>query len=265
MKRVVALVAALSIATALGQYYPYGYPFYPTADPWYGYPSDPYGYQGFGYQYPGYGYGTGGHGLGWYGMGGTDYLGQVGNILSELQAQQAYYMGQMDASIRATQAELDKINRYFIDLYRQTTGDVTSPDSYALEAGKLIHCQRNPVDCQLAYENSKASLAARQASFDSWLAGVRERDAANDAAFASWMQNQDYQQSQHSAYVRGAILGLSEYGDPTSNTSYYLPYAPSQESYYQTPTGLPLVFDQARGIWYQVEPNGTYTPYYEVR
>lgn len=240
VKTLLVLAWAASLAVGVGQYYPYGYPFYPPTDPGYGYPTYPY-----------------------YG-GNVDYTGQVGNILADLQAQQAYYMNQMDQIGQGIQAKIAEYDRYFIDLYRRTTGDATSPDAYALEAGKMIHCQQYPVDCQIALQNSQASLAAQQASFDSWMAGVKERDQANDAAFSSWMQQQDMQQAQHSEYVRGAILGLSEYGSTETGSSYYLPYAPSQGSYYQTPSGLPLVFDQARGAWYQLNTDGTYTPYYEV-
>jgi len=129
----------------------------------------------------------------------------------------------------------------------------------------MIHCQRYPVDCQLAMQGSQAAQAAQQSSFNAWMAGVQQKDAANDAAFSAWMQGQADQQASHDAYVRGAILGVSEYGNPDTGTGYYLPFAPGQGTYYQTPTGLPLVFDQSRNTWYQVEVDGTYTPYYEVK
>ncbi len=196
---------------------------------------------------------------------GADPIGTVGGILNDLQASQNYYMNQMDQLGLQIQAQLNEYNKYFIDLYRSTTGDLTSPDAYALQGGQMIHCQRYPVDCQLAMQGSQAAQAAQQSSFNAWMAGVQQKDAANDAAFSAWMQGQADQQASHDAYVRGAILGVSEYGNPDTGTGYYLPFAPGQGTYYQTPTGLPLVFDQSRNTWYQVEVDGTYTPYYEVK
>lgn len=196
---------------------------------------------------------------------GADAYGQVGAVLSDLQAGQGYYMNQMDQIGLQIQAQLSEYNRYFINLYRTTTGDLTSPDAYALQGGQMIHCQRYPLDCQLAMQSSQAAQAAQQSSFNAWMAGVQQKDAANDAAFSAWMQAQNDQQSGHDAYVRGAILGVGEYGNAETGGGYYLPFAPGQGTYYETPTGLPLVFDQSSNTWYQTEVDGTYTPYYEVK
>lgn len=236
------LACALVVGAASAQYYPYGYPYDPTmGGMYYGMPAVP-GYDPT--------------------LGGT--YTPTGDIMADLQAQQAYYMAQMDQIGQNIQAQIEQYNKYFIDLYRTTTGDTTSPDAYALEAGKAIHCQRYPLDCQLAAQGSQAAQAAQQARFDSWMTGVKERDAANDAAFNAWMQQQAAQQESHNDWLRGAILGVDQYADPNTGTAYFLPYAPSQGTYYQTPAGLPLVFDASRNTWYQIEVDGTYTPYYQV-
>ena len=225
------LSCALLVAVAGAQYDPYGYP----------------AGQGFDWSF------------------GGNAMGEIDQIMADLQAGQSYYLDQMDQIGQQIQADIDQINKYFIDLYRTTTGDMISPDTYALQGGQYIHCQRNPLDCQLASQQSQANQAAQQTSFDAWMAGVQQKDAANDAAFGAWMQGQDDQQASHDAYIRGAIQGVGEYGDPTTGTSYYLPFAPSQTTYYETPAGLPLVFDQSRNTWYQIEIDGSYTPYSEVQ
>lgn len=254
--RSMTLVVGLLLASATAQYYPYGYPM--------GYPYDPTmgGYQydptlGMNYGYPA--------GQGFDPNYGGNSMAEMDKIMADLLAGQNYYMGQMDQIGQQIDARIAAINKVFIDLYRTTTGDMTSPDAYALEGGKYIHCQQDPLDCQLAAQSSQAAQAAQQSSFDSWMAGVQQRDRDNDVAFGSWMQGQADQQESHDAYIRGAIQGVGEYGDPGTGTSYYLPYAPSQSTYYQTPAGLPLVFDSSRNTWYQIEADGTYTPYSEVQ
>lgn len=246
---VVVLLCAAVLGLAAGQYYPYGYPAgYP-----YGYQYDPT--MGGTYAMP-YGPTMGGM----YGY--VDPMAQMDSILQEIQARTAQnnqYFAQMDQQL---QARMNEINKYFIDLYRKTTGDMTSPDSYALQMGQAIHCQQNPLDCQLAYQGSKAAQASQQASFDAWMAGVKQRDAANDAAMAAWWQQQQAQEAGVADFNRTVIREEDQYTDPTTGTTYDLPYAPSQNTYYQTPTGLPLVFDPAFNVWYQINPDGSRTPYY---
>lgn len=248
-----ALLCAAAVGLAAGQYYPYGYPT--------GYP--------YGYQYdPTLG--------GMYGMpyyptqGGNQYDPTLGGMygMPYYPTQGGMYnanldpMAQMDLIGQQIQAKLDEYNKYFIDLYRKTTGDTTSPDSYALQMGQAIHCQQNPLDCQLAYQGSKAAQASQQASFDAWMAGVQQRDAANDAAMAAWWQQQQSQEAGVADFNRTVIREEAQYTDPGTGTTYDLPYAPSQNTYYQTPTGLPLVFDPAFNVWYQINPDGSRTPYY---
>ncbi|MDT3682748.1 MAG: hypothetical protein ROY82_09805 [Truepera sp.] len=255
-----AIVAALLLTAATAQSYPYGYPMgypmgYPYVPPTEGYQYDPN--LGMSYGYPA--------GQGFYPSYGGNAAGEVGQIMADLLAGQNYYMGQMDQMGQQIDAQIAQYNKYFIDLYRTTTGDMSSPDAYALEWGKYIHCQRYPLDCQLAAQGSKASMEAQQGNFDAFMAGVQAQSAANDQSFGAWMSMQDSQQASHDAYVRGAIQGVGEYGDPNTGTSYYLPFAPSQGTYYQTPAGLPLVFDPSQNTWYQIEVDGTFTPYSEVQ
>lgn len=53
--------------------------------------------------------------------------------------------------------------------------------------------------------------------------------------------------------------GVSSHGAP-----YQLPFAPAAGTTYQPPEGNPLVFDSPQNIWYQVDPDGWYTPLYSV-
>lgn len=189
---------------------------------------------------------------------------QLGALLNDLQAEQGYYMQQMDQSLQQSEAQLRMYEQYFIDSYRQTTGDYTSPDSVAYSQGMVLHCRQYPLACPLAIQGSQQATADQQAYNAAFQAGMQERYAASDAAFNAWMQNQDSQQRSHETYVQQAILGESNDGDPSTGTTYQLPYAPTQGTWYQTPAGLPLVFDSSSNIWYQIDANGTYTPYYEV-
>lgn len=195
-----------------------------------------------------------------------DPMASMDAILANVQAQQAALDVQMQNTWAQIQAQQRQFEQYFIDLYRSTTGDMTTPDAQALLMGQSIHCQRYPDDCaraaQTAQQGAQSSLAARQASFDSWLAGVQSKDAAFDASVSSWMDGQRAADQQHSNYINGVILGVDQYAPTGGGQGVMLPYAPNQGDVYQGPNGLPMVFDNSSNTWYQVNPDGTYTPYY---
>ena len=191
-------------------------------------------------------------------------VAQLEDLMSQLQAEQNYYMQWMDQAMQQNEAQLRMYEQYFIDYYRQNTGDYTSPDNVAYQKGMALHCQQYPLDCQLAIQGSQQAMADQQAANAAHNASVQEQSAANDASFNAWMQGQADQQKAHENYMDGAIRGVGDYSDPSTGTTYTLPYAPSQGTWYQTPDGLPLVFDSGSNIWYQIDANGMYTPYYGV-
>jgi len=223
-------------------------------------------------QYGGQAYGYPAYGAGGYDPSAMymDPMASMDAIQAQLQASQAAIDAQVQAMMAANQAEIQRLNQYFIDLYRSTTGDMTTPDAQALQLGMAIQCQRNPADCAAAAQSAQASnqaaqasLAQRQAGFDAWLAGVQAKDAAFDAGVAAWMDGQRAADQQHADYMNGVVRGVDQYA-PAGGQGVMLPYAPGQGEVYQGPNGQPLVFDSSRNVWYQINPDGTYTPYYQT-
>lgn len=242
--RLMAVVFAALLATsALAQYgYPYGYPF--------GYP--------FGYDQSAQMYGAPQAG---YGM---DPMAQMDLIGQQLQAQMAFYEQQLAMYEQQAQAQIAEINQYFIRLYRETTGDHTSSDEVALYYGRILHCQAYPVDCQIAAQNSAESAAALAANNAAFQQRMAQQNAAWDARNQAWWADQAAQEAANRAWLDSVILGVGDYSSGSGGPTYQLPFAPSQGSWYQTPDGYPLVFDAPNNVWYQVNPDGSYTPYYQV-
>ncbi len=241
------LTRVLLVTAALGGFasaqYQYGY------DPAYQMWAYPYGFEGL--QYPGYGW----TGYGADPMAAMDAIGQqLDAAMQENAARLAYYEQQMAEQ----QAQ---IQRYFIDLYRTTTGDLASPDATALYWGQVIHCQRNPVDCEAAARNSQASAQALAAQNEAFQARMQQQSAAFDAWNASWRDQQAANDRAHESFVNGVILGVEPYTNSSGQTQ-MLPFAPSQNSSYQSPAGHPLYFDASSNVWYEVRPDGSYTPYF---
>lgn len=297
----VALIAVLLLGgAALAQYgyqygYPYGYPYgYDTSGYMYGNPygydasgymyGNPYGYDmsggmygmpmgydmsGYMYGYP-YGYDMSGGMYGMNGMNGNnmgfgmDPMAQIDLIQQELQMRMQQIDQQMAAFDQESKARMAEINQYFIDLYRRTTGDTTSSNEVALYYGQQIHCQQNPVDCQLAAQQSAESAAALAANNAAFQARMASQQASWDAQNAQWSADQAARDQANSNWINTVILGLDDYSSGAGGPTYQLPFAPSAGQTYQTPLGNPLVFDQSNNIWYQISPDGTYTPYYQV-
>ena len=183
-------------------------------------------------------------------------------------------MAQLQQQIDAQVLEL---MRPFIQYYRDRTGDMQTPDAMAGQYGQQLWCQDYPVECQRAMtttdpqaqawmEQSQRAhqqrMAQNQASFDAYMTGLQESSAARDAQFDAWMAGQESSYRSHQDYVQGAIHGEADYTDPTTGQTMSLPYAPDPNWSYQTPAGNPLWFDATTNTWYEVAPNGFYTPYY---
>lgn len=183
------------------------------------------------------------------------YTDAWGNTWTDPAQQAAWIMQQAEA-------ELQRLNQLFIDFYRRESGDYSSLDYVALERGKDLHCQRDPLDCQLAIQGSRQAMQDQQANFNTHQAIMQDRYAANDASFNSWMQQQGSQYAAGQAFIQGVIHEESNYTNPVTGTTYSLPFAPSAGGTYQTHDGYPLVFDATGGTWYQLDVNGGFTPYY---
>ena len=251
--------------------YMYGNPMgYDPSAFMYGYPMgyDPsafmYGYP-MGYDPSAYMFGTGMFGMpGATGMAGMDPMGQMDLIGQQIQAEMQRLeqeLAQYDAAAKAKMAE---INQYFMDLYRQTTGDMTSSNEVALFYGQQIHCQQHPVDCQLAAQGAAESAAALAANNAAFQARMASQQAAFDARNQQWSADMEARSQANQEWIDTVIWGLDDYSAGAGGPTYQLPFAPSDGQTYQTPLGNPLVFNQSQNVWYQIGPDGTYTPYYQV-
>lgn len=295
-RRILFAVAAVLLLSgaALAQYgnqygnqygYQYGYPYgYPYGYDMYGMPlgydtsgymyGNPLGYDMSGYMYgmP-YGYDMSGsmYGMtGMYGMPGTnmgygmDPMAQMDLIGQQLQAQMQQLEQQVAQYDQQAKAKMAEINQYFMDLYRRTTGDMTSSNEVALYYGQQIHCQQNPLDCQLAAQQASESAAALAANNAAFQARMASQQSAWDAQNAQWKADQAARDQANTDWINTVIWGLDDYSAGAGGPTYQLPFAPAAGQTYQTPLGNPLVFNQSQNVWYQIGPDGTYTPYYQV-
>ena len=269
---VVALVALVLSGAAVAQYgyqygYPYGYPYgYDPSAYMYG---SPYGYDPSAYMYGvpmGYDM-TGMFGVpgatGMPGLG-ADPMAQMDLIGQQLQAEMQRLEQQLAQFDEQAKAKMAEINQYFMDLYRQTTGDMTSSNEVALFYGQQINCQQHPLDCQLAAQQASESAAALAANNAAFQARMASQQAAFDARNQQWSADMEARSQANQEWIDTVIWGLDDYSAGAGGPTYQLPFAPSAGQTYQTPLGNPLVFDQSQNIWYQIGPDGTYTPYYQV-
>ena len=281
--------------------YPYGNPYgYDPSAYMYGYPygydpssymyGNPYGYDPsaymYGYDPSAYMFGapmgydmTGMYGMpmgydmtGMYGMPGTtgmpgmgtDPMAQMDLIGQQLQAEMQRLEQQLAQFDEQAKAKMAEINQYFMNLYRQTTGDMTSSNEVALYYGQQIHCQQHPLDCQLAAQQASESAAALAANNAAFQARMASQQAAFDARNQQWSADMQARDQSNQEWIAPVIWGLDDYSAGAGSPTYQLPFAPSAGQTYQTPLGNPLVFAQSQNIWYQIGPDGTYTPYYQV-
>lgn len=250
----IVLAALLLSGVAAAQYYydpltgtwvPYGYPAYAA----------PQGYHGAPGQYGApAAYGVPGA----YGM---DPMAAMDAMGQQLEAQLRQQQAQLDVYQQQMDAQMAQLVRYFIDLYRTTTGDTASPDEVAYYYGQAIHCQRYPVDCQIAAQNSQASAQALAQQNAAWQARMQQQQAGFDAANQAWWDQQAANDQAHEDFMNGVIRGVDPFTNAAGQTQ-MLPFAPSQGAYYQTPAGNPLYFDPSFNVWYEYRPDGTWVPYY---
>ena len=257
--------------------YPFGYPYgYDTSGSMYGMPMGydmsgsmygmPMGYDMSGWMYgTPMGYGTPGAMFGMPNMGmGTDPMAQMDLIQQQLNAEMQRIEQELAQFDEAAKAKMAEINQYFMDLYRTTTGDTTSSNEVALYYGQQIHCQKHPLDCQLAAQQSAESAAALAANNAAFQARMASQQASFDAQNAQWHADQAARDQANTDWINTVIWGLDDYSAGAGGPTYQLPFAPAAGQTYQTPLGNPMVFDQSQNVWYQIGPDGTYTPYYQV-
>lgn len=193
-----------------------------------------------------------------------DPMAQMDLLQQQLQAEMVRLEQELAQYDQAARAKMAEINKYFIDLYRTTTGDYTSSDEVALFYGQQIHCQQHPLDCQLAQQQAAESAAALAANNAAFQARMASQQAAFDAQNEAWRADQEARSQANTDWINTVIWGLDDYSAGAGGPTYQLPFAPSAGQTYQTPLGNPMVFDQANNIWYQISPDGSRTPYYQV-
>lgn len=250
------IVGALLWGSASAQYqygydpsaYTYGYaPGYDMSAFLYGVDPNAWLYGWYGQQM---GYDMSGYMYGGYGM---DYLGQMELLLQQSQGNLDQAQLQALEYQQQLSAQLQEYYRYFITIYREATGDMTSPDEVAFNYGYEIYCQQYPVDCQLAAQQAQQGQAR-----------MADQRAAFDAQNARWYEDQGAMAQANADWLNTTIWGVGDYSSGAGGATYQLPFAPAPGTTYQTPEGNPLVFDSSQNIWYQVGPDGSYTPLYSV-
>jgi hypothetical protein len=194
-----------------------------------------------------------------------------GSMMQTLEMQMQNTDAQLNQMMLDSQTRTQEAQQNLITWYRQQTGDYTTPDAQALDYAMALYCQQNPVECnqtmqqalatgQQTINNSQQNMANQQAAFEAGQQSHAELTATYDANNQAWQQTQnagDYSQQQ---YIQTNIYEEATYTNPTTGSSYSLPYYPSQNTSYQTPQGQPLTFDYATNTWYQLDGNNTWSP-----
>lgn len=194
-------------------------------------------------------------------------------------AQMAQYDQWMNAwvqqQMQQAQTDIDQayaqMVRFFIDYYRQNTGDYVTPDQQAAVLGDRLWCQHNPVQCQQNAQHAQAmgqigaaGHAQNMADIQSWgqsaLQNGQTYSDILDMNQKGWMNNQAMQDQGQAGYVQGAIYGEGTFVNPGNGASFSLPVYPAANTSYYTPDGYPLAFDYGTNTWYQGDGNGWWYP-----
>lgn len=187
------------------------------------------------------------------------------------QQMDAWVQGQMLQAQQQSDQAYAQLVRFFIDYYRQNTGDYATPDQQAAALGDRLWCQHNPTQCQQNLEHAQAmgrvsanGHAQNMANTQSW--GDTARQAARTSSEILDMSHQGYQNRQadqgqgQTNYVQGAVYGESTFVNPNGGAGYTLPVYPDPTLSYRTPEGYPLAFDYSTNTWYQGDGYGWWTP-----
>jgi hypothetical protein len=192
------------------------------------------------------------------------------------QAMDAWVQQQMQQAQQGADQAYNDILRFFIDYYRQNTGDYVTPDAQAVALGDRLYCQHYPAQCQQNNQNAQAwsqigaaGHAQNMADIQSWgqnaLAIGQSDSSILDMNHEGFLGNQAMQDAGQANLVQGAIHGESTFVNPTSGASFSLPVYPDPNLSYYTPEGYPLVFDYQSNLWYQGDSSGWWYPLSTVR
>ena len=177
---------------------------------------------------------------------------------------------QMQQAQMQLDQESAKLRQFFIDYYRQQTGDYSTPDQEAVMLGDRLYCQNQPVECQQFIQHyqsmSQISAANHQqnmANIQSW--GQTQNQIGQtysdilDMSHQGYMDRSASNSQSQAGYVQGAIYGEANYYS-SNGSAYSLPIYPDHTMSYTTPEGYPLYFDYGSNTWYQLDSYGFSTP-----
>ena len=157
-----------------------------------------------------------------------DYIGYVGQLAAE-------------AGQRANYHEQEAIR-----LYRQQSGDWSTPDQQVMAYLVAESRQQNP--------EWYANLRQREANFQLQQSQyVADRNAQMDSSFNAYMQRSQSQYQAHQDYVRGSIWERGLYAGDNGNV-YELPYYQPYQSY-EANDGSQFM-QNGYGDYYQYGSNG---------
>jgi hypothetical protein len=157
-----------------------------------------------------------------------DYIGYVGQLAAE-------------AGQRANYHEQEAIR-----LYRQQSGDWSTPDQQVMAYLVAESRQQNP--------EWYANLRQREANFQLQQSQyVADRNAQMDSSFNAYMQRSQSQYQAHQDYVRGSIWERGLYAGDNGNV-YELPYYQPYQSY-EANDGSQFM-QNGYGDYYQYDSNG---------
>jgi hypothetical protein len=205
-----------------------------------------------------------------YAQWGMDYQQWEMHMSTYNQHMDQWLQQQMQQLQMQSDQQYAQIQRFFIDYYRQHTGDYTTPDQHALVLGDKLYCQHNPVKCQqnAQYADAMSQISAaghaqRINDIHSWgntqnQIGQTYSDILdiNQQGYQNRTAVQDFGQRN---YVQGAIHGESTYYNQ-NGMGYSLPVYPDPTTSYRTPDGYPLAFNYQTNTWYQGDGFGWWTP-----
>lgn len=183
----------------------------------------------------------------------------------------AYVQQQMQQAQLQADAAYARVQRFFIDYYRQHTGDHVTPDAQAMALGDRLYCQHHPAECRQSATDADSWMQLGQRLHDQRMNDIaaagrtaldigRTNDAILDAGHAGFQERQQLQDQGRANHLQGAIHGEGTFVNPHTGAGFSLPLQPDPSMSYRTPDGYPLHFDAGTGTWYQGDGFGTWFP-----
>lgn len=179
-----------------------------------------------------------------------------------LQAQMAALDAQIEAMIANNYAQIQAQQQqhfaWFVQYYRQQTGDYQTPDHLAFEYGLNIYCRNNARECAEVHQSNTALSAnlhqARMNDINSWGAVNSQIAASNqsvlDGMFNGFMNRGAMVDQGQSNLIQGAVWGNGTFYNPSTGAAWQLPLYPDPNWTYTAPTGDPLAFNYQTNTWF---------------